>query len=295
MKPIVRGTSIAGQAPVGSQDLRQPAVPLRRTLNRSIGQTHLRCWRADAPFAAPAAAHAACELAWVESGEVEYRIGRQRTVLRAGDCFFVPSGVEHATSFAGPIRAGALGLAPELVAELADAVHGEGARLIAGTARGGDALLSLARVLVDEASRAEPGSTIVVDAMVEAIATVALRGASRGEGGPRAPKDPRIARAVEHMRARYVEPLSVDDLAKAAGISRFHFSRMFREEVGSAPYQYLLALRLDRAAELLRGGRCSVTEAALSVGFQDFSRFGRMFRARFRARPTDVLARARNA
>ena len=82
---------------------------------------------------------------------------------------------------------------------------------------------------------------------------------------------------------------------KTANMSRFHFSRLFRDEVGQAPYQYLLKVRLARAAELLRSGHSSVTEAAISSGFSDFSRFSRMFKKHTGKLPTDVLREARSA
>jgi AraC family transcriptional regulator len=77
-------------------------------------------------------------------------------------------------------------------------------------------------------------------------------------------------------------------------MSRFHFSRLFRDEIGQAPYQYLLRVRLARATELLRGGHHSVTEAALESGFTDLSRFASMFKKQTGKRPSDV-ARARSA
>jgi transcriptional regulator GlxA family with amidase domain len=90
------------------------------------------------------------------------------------------------------------------------------------------------------------------------------------------------------MNARYAEPLTVDDLAGTATMSRYHFSRLFRDEVGEAPYQHLLRVRIARAAELLKSGRTSVTEAALAVGFHDFSRFSRTFKRFMGQLPIEV-------
>jgi len=56
-----------------------------------------------------------------------------------------------------------------------------------------------------------------------------------------------LLRAKELADARYFEPLSVDDLARAAGLSRAHFSREFRRVFGEAPHGYLLTRRLERA------------------------------------------------
>ena len=64
-----------------------------------------------------------------------------------------------------------------------------------------------------------------------------------------------LLRAKDLADARYFEPLGVDDLAAAAGLSRAHFSREFRRAFGESPHAYLLTRRLERAAALLRDDR----------------------------------------
>ena len=68
-----------------------------------------------------------------------------------------------------------------------------------------------------------------------------------------APPARHLLRARDLADARYFEPIGVDDLARAAGLSRFHFSREFRKAFGESPHAYLLTRRLERAAALLRG------------------------------------------
>jgi transcriptional regulator GlxA family with amidase domain len=77
-------------------------------------------------------------------------------------------------------------------------------------------------------------------------------------------------------------------------MSRYHFSRRFKEALGESPYQYLLHLRLNRAADLLRSGELSVTEAALDVGFTELGRFSQMFRAFLGKTPTEFRRAARS-
>src|SRR6059058_6701802 len=90
-----------------------------------------------------------------------------------------------------------------------------------------------------------------------------------------------LLRAKDLADARYGEPLDVGDLARAAGLSRAHFSREFRRAFGEPPHAYLLTRRLERAAALLRTTDHSVAEICLSVGLQSIgsftSSFGRMF------------------
>jgi transcriptional regulator GlxA family with amidase domain len=75
-----------------------------------------------------------------------------------------------------------------------------------------------------------------------------------------------LLRAKDLADARYTEPLRVADMARAAGLSRAHFSREFRRAFGESPYAYLLTRRLERAAALLRNTDRSVAHICCSVG-----------------------------
>jgi len=77
-----------------------------------------------------------------------------------------------------------------------------------------------------------------------------------------------LLRARDLADARYFEPLDVDDLAAAAGLSRAHFSREFKRAFGESPHAYLLTRRLERAAALLRTTDRSVADICLSVALQ---------------------------
>jgi transcriptional regulator GlxA family with amidase domain len=86
-----------------------------------------------------------------------------------------------------------------------------------------------------------------------------------------------LLRAKDLADARYFEPLGVDDLARAAGLSRAHFSRAFRQAFGESPYAYLLTRRLERAATLLRTTDRSVADVCFSVGLQSLGSFTTSF------------------
>jgi AraC-like DNA-binding protein len=90
-----------------------------------------------------------------------------------------------------------------------------------------------------------------------------------------------LLRAKDLVDARYAQPLDVDEMAGAAGLSRAHFSREFRRTFGESPHGYLLTRRLERAAALLRSTDRSVAEICVSVGLQSLgsftSSFGRVY------------------
>lgn len=108
-----------------------------------------------------------------------------------------------------------------------------------------------------------------------------------------------LLRAKDLADARYAEPLEVDDLAAAAGLSKAHFSREFKQAFGDSPHAYLLTRRLERAAALLRTTDRSVADICFSVGLQSVGSFTTSFTRTFKQSPTAYRAAhppaARNA
>jgi AraC-like DNA-binding protein len=105
-----------------------------------------------------------------------------------------------------------------------------------------------------------------------------------------APPARHLLRAKDLADARYFEPLDVDALASAAGLSRAHFSREFRRAFGEPPHAYLLTRRLERAAALLRTTDRSVTDICLSVGLQSVGSFTTSFTRTYGKPPTAYRA-----
>jgi AraC-like DNA-binding protein len=105
-----------------------------------------------------------------------------------------------------------------------------------------------------------------------------------------APSARHLLRAKDLADARYHEPLDVDDLAGAAGLSRAHFSREFRRAFGESPHAYLLTRRLERAAALLRGTDRSVAEICFEVGLRSIGSFTTSFTRTFGSSPTAYRA-----
>lgn len=99
-----------------------------------------------------------------------------------------------------------------------------------------------------------------------------------------------LLRAKDLADARYFEPLDVNDLASAAGLSRAHFSREFRREFGESPHAYLLTRRLERAAALLRATDRSVADICFSVGLQSVGSFTTSFTRSYGVSPTAYRA-----
>jgi AraC-like DNA-binding protein len=99
-----------------------------------------------------------------------------------------------------------------------------------------------------------------------------------------------LVRAKDLADARYFEPLTVDDLAREAGLSRAHFSAEFRRAFGEPPHVYLLTRRLERAAALLRDTDRSVAVICMDVGLSSVGSFTTSFSRMFGQSPTAYRA-----
>ncbi|MDD5728485.1 MAG: AraC family transcriptional regulator [Victivallales bacterium] len=87
-----------------------------------------------------------------------------------------------------------------------------------------------------------------------------------------------IARVHEHCLKNISRPVTVDDMAGAAGYSRYHFTRLFKQYTGNSPHYFLTELRIRMAIRLLQTERLTIKEIALRCGFDDTSYFCKIFR-----------------
>lgn len=92
-----------------------------------------------------------------------------------------------------------------------------------------------------------------------------------------APPARHLLRAKDLADSGYAEPLGVEQLARAAGLSRAHFSREFKSAFGETPHAYLLTRRLERAASLLRSTDRQILDICLSVGLRSPGSFTTSF------------------
>jgi AraC family transcriptional regulator len=96
----------------------------------------------------------------------------------------------------------------------------------------------------------------------------------------------RINRVLLHLQSNPGSPLSVEELARIACFSPFHFHRLFVAYVGEPISAHVRRLRLERAAVRLRTSNAPVTEVALDAGYESSAAFNKAFRQHFQASPT---------
>ena len=91
----------------------------------------------------------------------------------------------------------------------------------------------------------------------------------------------RVANVARELAGTFYEPWSLERACTRAGMSRRHFSKLFRSQIGCSFLEHLTELRLNHAAKLLKENHHSIIGAAFSSGYGDLSHFYRLFRARF--------------
>ena len=99
-----------------------------------------------------------------------------------------------------------------------------------------------------------------------------------------------LLRAKDLVDVRFAEPVTVDHMAAAAGLSRAHFTRAFTTAFGESPHAYLQTRRLKRAAAMLRSTDRSVADICMAVGLSSVGSFTTSFTRAFGRTPTAYRA-----
>ena len=86
-----------------------------------------------------------------------------------------------------------------------------------------------------------------------------------------------VARALDLINHKFDQPLRVEEIARHAGLSAFHFSRIFRKAIGRSPHAYLTARRVVAAKKLLAESDCSLGEVSVRCGYRQHSHFTGIF------------------
>ena len=145
-------------------------------------------------------------------------------------------------------------------------------------------LARLARDLAEELREEAAGQELVVGALVEQALVqllrryANLRRSAHLELSRAGLVDRRIRLAVELMQAYMHRDLALEEIARAAHLSPFHFARLFKKLTGATPHAYLAALRAARAQALLAETDLPITEVGARVGYMSSSHFARAFR-----------------
>ena len=233
--------------------------------------------------------HGYVTIAAVVAGSFQYRTDSGGALLHPGS--FVlgnhGSGFECGHAHTAGDRCIAIQLRPDAFAEIAAIATGS-ARFTFSTPM----LPLLPRCLPQVAAleaMAESGDALRIEQAVprlfEAVLGV-LSGARPSAPALSALDERRVSRALRHIEEHADHALDLESMARAAATSKYHFLRIFTRSVGTTPYQWLLGLRLRRAAVRLATTPLPVSAVAFQSGFGDLSTFNQRFRRMFASTPS---------
>ena len=139
-----------------------------------------------------------------------------------------------------------------------------------------------AQAVAREIESRQVGGAAALDSAALGLTSVLIRRWSnlspRHATGKAALSPSQLRRAIAYLNDNLTVDISLADLADAVGLSTFHFARSFKSATGVPPYRYLLALRIERAKDLLANSPLSISDVAAAVGYEDQSQLARLFR-----------------
>ena len=232
-------------------------------------------------------------LAWTLSGEVEFQERENKRPwithrIRKGTFFLTSGGAPYDVRWKAapsePFEVMFVFVELPLLDRALEEVYGSDAaqaRLRDVSAFTDDALDSLMERLRDELKQRQ-ASPLFVQGIAQAIAIHLARnyGVTAEESRSGSPSLPgyKLQQITDWMAEHVAEDFSLDQLAAQAGVSKFHFARLFKGALGVAPSRYHINLRINLARRLLRETKKSVVEVALEVGYANPSHFAQLFR-----------------
>jgi AraC-like DNA-binding protein len=280
---------LAGMPTIAVQPSSEPTAMRKRTLTAgegwSVSEFLCDAGPGDRPFEER---HDGFSIAAVIEGAFTYRGRHGEAALFPGSLLLGNHGACFScghTHSRGD-RCVAFNLAPETFAEIAASSAGSGRfTFAADAAPPAQALTPVIAGLERLAREASPArrEERALALAERLVATLSCNTSTPARATARELR--RIVDAVRMIETRADDALDLAALAASAGLSKYHFLRVFRRVVGMTPHQYLTASRLRRAAAALSGSQQSVTRIAFDSGFGDLSTFNARFRAVFGTSP----------
>lgn len=234
---------------------------------------------------------------WAPRGQAAYRAEGQTHVVRPAGLMLLNAGQPYEMAIREPSETFCLFFSPDLVAE---AWGGQAPAEFPNLVFRPAFAAAVARLHTDLAAEdvwpddLEARLLLILDQAVAAARR--HRGEAHSTGAARPSTQRRRLARLEVARALIAdgEADNLDQVARAAGLSKFHLLRLFRAVFGQTPMKYAEGLRLQRAAERLEGPRGLIDEIAFDAGYETSSAFARAFRRRFGLAPAAYRAAARN-
>jgi AraC-like DNA-binding protein len=280
---ILHNVARPGDASEAPRWLGDPASPSRIMILNG----HAEAWTARS-------GGGAFSVKWAPRGRVAYRCEGDTHVVQPDGLMLLNGGQPYEMAFRGPSETFCLFFSQDLVLQAWGGEAAEFPNLIFRPTFGGELAQVRAELAAGWPDDLEARLLLILDAAVAAART--HRGEARRTGAAKASTRARLLARLDVARALIAdgEAGNLDQVARAAGLSKFHLLRLFKATFGETPMKYAEGLRLERAAERLRASGVLVDEIAYGAGYESLSAFGRAFRRRFGTAPTAYRRAHRN-
>ncbi|WP_379359542.1 MULTISPECIES: helix-turn-helix domain-containing protein [unclassified Paenibacillus] len=244
--------------------------------------------------------HEHLEFLFIESGEAIIECGSVPIEAKPGDLIVVNSnelhyGISRSSDLAYHVLIADISLLHSGSVDAAEtkfiAPISQNQLLFSNLVRGDAATVSCMHALIGELERRDFGYEVAIKSELYRLLALLLRGhvatvLTKDEHAERMKNVARFEPVFRYIAENYQAPLTVEQLSGIAGLSRFHFSRLFKELTGRTVTEYVTAVRLDKADHLLRSTGLSVTEVAVESGFNDIYYFSRTFKKHKKVPPS---------
>ncbi len=162
-----------------------------------------------------------------------------------------------------------------------------------------DEILSISQGIIHEERQKLPGYEIILKSFFMSLIILILRGIS-----PEKTESPReclsfeskekqqiVNTIITYMEDNYMQDISLAKLSKNMYLSSAYISKIFKEETGDSPINYLIHLRLSQAKKLLQSGQNSVKSVAKEVGYEDVYHFSKLFKKHHGYPPSQIIGK----
>ena len=215
--------------------------------------------------------HPTASFSFVASGSYKESVGRQAHSRSASTLVYHPAGESHAVAFESDVTIVSVEFAESNSLSLNNS-----------SSHRSELISWLGARLECELSRPDAASLIAIDGIIEEMLTEGSR--ARALAGEKATAR-WLKRATDFVHDNFTTPLSLEEIAGAAGVHSAHLSRVFRQRMGCTVGEYVRRLRLEFASQQLLRTAMPLCEVAHEAGFSDQSHFNRLFRIKMGVTP----------
>ena len=272
-----------------------PPILAREILGGQIAIAHYNFQPNEVKF--PELPHPIVTLNLGEGGDLVRQESKreEKTTIASGYMTLTPAGEPRQWQWNHHANVVTLSFSPQLITQIATASElSDRIELINQFGKPDFHLCYLAKSLLQELKTSELNESLSLESLTNLLVIHLFRNYSVFP--PKIPSpvkqipNSRMKKVIDYLRDRLDQKMTIAELASIACLSPYHFSRLFRQETGLAPHQYLTRCRIEEAKRLLATRKLAIAEVAKRVGFADQSHLTRHFKQSIGMTPKEFTA-----